>query len=332
MPLLWRLPSSRAVTFTFALIAPAALALCALPVACGGKPPAAGGEVKAAPAVDADPYALLPPGAVVVARVDARAVFTNATIGHEVSELADSFVPLGDDAGFKATRDVDGVLAATYATSEGDAASILSGRFDPDKMAHATKTKTGAAIVAEPYAGATAYHAGRKAWAPLTARTLIAGSPGGVKDVLDRIQKGKLDRWEPAWMMATLESRETPATTFAVAGDFASRPLAAAAVGAVSLPWVNGIQQVRATGVLKADRLDVDLTLGYGNAAQAQEAEGGVQKSVRMLDVLGIVLGGVRLQGFQTKLDAADLRCTFGLESQTLHALTDLAPRLLPSI
>ncbi len=326
MPHPWRLPSSRAVTFTLALIAPA---VSALPVACGGKPPAAGGEVKAAPAVDADPYTLLPPGAVAVARVDAHAVFTNAAIGHEVSELADSFVPLGDDAGFKATRDVDGVLAATYATSEGDAAAILTGRFDADKMAHATKTRSGAAIVAEPYAGATAYHAGRKAWAPLSARTLIAGSPGGVKDVLDRIQKGKLDRWEPPWMTTTLE---TPSATFAVAGDFASRPLAAAAVGAVSLPWVNGIQQVRATGVLKADRLDVDLTLGYGNAAQAQEAEGGVQKSVRMLDVLGVVLGGVRLQGFQTKVEAAELRCTFGLESQTLHALTDLAPRLLPSI
>ena len=143
--------------------------------------------------------------------------------------------------------------------------------------------------------------------------------------VLDRVAKGTLDRWEPPWMVTTLE---TPTAALALAGDFASRPLAAAAVGAVSLPWVNGIRQVRGTGALRADALDVDLTLSYGTPAQAQDAAGGVQRSVHMLDILGPVLG-LRLQGFAAKVETQDLRCSFGLDSPTMHTLLELAPKLL---
>ncbi len=293
----------------------------------GGK----GGETPGAakPAVDADPYALLPPAAVAIVRVDARAAFTNPTLGASLGAIADSLVPLGDDAGLRLSRDLDRVIAASYATSAGDVAAVLSGRFDVDKIAHATKTKAGAAVAAEPHGAYTLYHAGRAAWSPLTATTLLAGSPEGVRDALDRIARGPLDRWEPAWMTATLE---TPTATAAAVGDFASRPLAAAALGAIQLPWVAALHQVRALGTLKPDALDVSGTLTYGDAAQAQQAEESIRKSVRMLDVLGMVLGGLRLQGFDTKLDAQDVHCSFVLEAPALRALLDLAPRFLSSM
>ena len=102
--------------------------------------------------VDADPYALLPPAAVAIARVDASALLSNATVGADLAGLADSLVPLGDDAGFMAARDVQLVLVASYATSEGDVAAVLTGHFDAERIGHATKTKQSAPIVAEPTA------------------------------------------------------------------------------------------------------------------------------------------------------------------------------------
>jgi hypothetical protein len=310
----------------------ASLALLAGPIGLagcgGGKGAATGGEAKPSPA-EADPYALLPPAAVSVARFDAHAIFTSDGVGSDVAALADAFVPLGEESGFRAARDVDRVIAASYATSGGDAAAVLVGRFDVDKIAHTTKSKRGGPVVAEAHGSLTAYRSGREAWAPLTPKTLVAGTPEGVNELLDRVAKGTLDRWEPAWMMSTLE---TPTATFAIVGDFASRPLAAAAVGAVSLPWVHDIRQVRATGTLVPSALDVDVTLTYGNPDEAKNAEGGIRHSVQMLDVLGAVLGGIRVDRFDAKVDTQDLHVAFGLDQQSLRTLLNLAPRMIPTL
>lgn len=289
----------------------------------GGKGAAGPGAV--APPVDADPYALLPPAAIAIVRVDARPVFGNPAIGAQISAMADSLVPLGDDSGLRASRDVERVIVASYATSVGDVAAVLSGTFDVDKISHATKTRVGAAITTEPHGTATVYSAGRVSWTPLTPKTLIAGSHEGVGWVLDRVAKGTLDRWEPAWMMTTLE---TPSTTFAAAGDFVSRPLTAAVVGSISLPWVSALHQVKATGVLKSDALDVAATFTYGDPNQAGEADASIKKSVHMLDLLGVVVG-VRLTGFSTRVEGPDVHCSFGLDSPTMHTLLELAPKLL---
>jgi hypothetical protein len=305
-----------ALLFVFALVA-----------GCGGgggKGATAPGA--AAPPVDADPYALLPPAAIAIVRVDAKPVFANPTIGAQISTMADSLVPLGDDSGLKASRDVERVIVASYATSQGDVAAVLSGTFDVDKISHATKTRAGAAITAEPHGKGTVFSAGRVAWTPLTPRTIIAGSHEGVGWVLDRVGKGNPDRWEPPWMTTTLE---TPSTTFAAAGDFASRPLTAAVVGSISLPWVSALHQVKATGVLKQDSLDVAATFTYGDPNQAGQADDSIKKSVHMLDLLGVVVG-VRLQGFSTRVEGPDVHCSFGLDSPTMHTLLELAPKLIP--
>lgn len=302
----------------------------AVPVAlaiggCGVKGAATGGAggPKGKP-VDADPYALLPPAALAVSRVDAASLFGNPTVGADLKDLADSFVPLDDDSGFKASRDVTRVIVATYDTTGGDVAVVLSGHFDRDRIAHAIKTKAGATIGSEVHGALTEYHAGRDAWAPLTTTTLVAGTPEGVALVLDRVAKGKLDRWEAPWMMATLE---TSTAALALAADFTSRPLASASLGALGLPWVEGIRQIKGTGTLTPDSLGVDLTVSYANTGQVKDAEGGIERSVHVLDLLGPVIG-IRLQGFQTTIDGQDLHGSFTLDSQTLRSLVGIAPRL----
>jgi hypothetical protein len=298
-------------------------------VACGGggKGAQAPGEQK--PDVDGDPLVLIPPAAIVVVRADAATVFSNPAVGGELASLASSFVPLGEDAGFHVAKDVDRVVAASYATSNMDVAAVLRGRFDVDRIAHATKTQKGAPITAGTYLGIATYTSGRVAWATLSAKTLIAGSPEGVQLVIDRVAKNKLDKWEPAWMTTTLE---TATAQVAVAGDLSSTPITVATIGALNLGWVKGVKQVRALGTLDASGLTVSGTLGFADAGQASDAAGGIKQADRLLDVFGPLLGGLRLQRFDVGLDGTDVRCSFAVDAQGLRTLLALAPRFIPGM
>ncbi|HEY5243533.1 MAG TPA: hypothetical protein VIJ22_18765 [Polyangiaceae bacterium] len=72
---------SGAMHRVLALMAVAAL------VACGGKEPATPAEAKLD--LDSDPLALLPGSAVVVANLDAQAMFASTSVGPQVAGLAD---------------------------------------------------------------------------------------------------------------------------------------------------------------------------------------------------------------------------------------------------
>src|ERR1019366_9958087 len=101
------------------------LALVAL-VACGGK--ASATPVEAKLDLDSDPLALLPSWAVVVANLDAKAMFASASVGSQLAALADSLLPLGPEAGFDARRDVDRVVLGGGPSTGGDAGAIVRGR------------------------------------------------------------------------------------------------------------------------------------------------------------------------------------------------------------
>src|ERR1700689_1706458 len=73
--------------------------------------------VEQGPTVDADPLTLLPAGAFLVANVDARALLTSATLGPSAATIGTALLPLGDDAGFDAARDVDRIVVGEYGGS-----------------------------------------------------------------------------------------------------------------------------------------------------------------------------------------------------------------------
>src|SRR5579872_992517 len=193
-----------------------------LALGCGSKGPAAAGEKKID--LDSDPLALLPASAVVVASVDARGIIDGTDVGAQMAAMADRFVPLGDDTGFQSKRDVDRIVAASYAMTGADVAGIVSGRFDEAKIAAATKAKNGAPITRTMYAGRATYSAGPAVYVVLSSKTLVAGTSDGVRRVLDKIATGKIERTLPPWVVDTLQ---TQGAEFAVAGDFATQPLAA---------------------------------------------------------------------------------------------------------
>ena len=120
------MPRRSAVLLAVAILS---LALCA---ACGGKGAASGNDARAA--ADADPLALLPGSAIVLATLDVHAMYASPSVGATVASLVDSVLPLGPDAGLDPSRDVDRLVLGGYAGNQADVAVVLSGRFDVDKI------------------------------------------------------------------------------------------------------------------------------------------------------------------------------------------------------
>jgi hypothetical protein len=301
------------------------LAVCLL-LACGGKGAKAGGETKLD--LDSDPLALLPGSAVIVANLDARSLWDSTTVGPQLGTIADRLMPLGDDAGFEAKRDVDRVVLASYATGGVDVAAIVSGHFDEAKIEGATKTKSGATVTKTMYAERATYAAGGAVWTVLTAKTVVAGTSDAVRRVLDKLKTGKIERAEPPWVIETLQ---TPGAEIAVAGDFASQPLAAASIGAVRLPWLEGLHVARVIGNFQKPGMNVAATLTYGDAQQASSAADGVRTVTGWVKLLGPFLGGVSLQNLDVQTAGTDMKCKFAVDDQTLSNLLALAPRFLPA-
>jgi hypothetical protein len=295
-------------------------------LACGGKGAAAG---RSGPDLDSDPYALLPAGAIAILHVDAHGLFSSASVGSDLAAAFDPLVPLASDSGFVASRDVDSVVVGMYSTSNADVAAIISGRFDTDKMSHASAARSGSPIVAGTHGHFSTSTSGKIVWCVLTPKTIVAGTTEGVGLVLDRIEKGQLDRALPAWAVTTLQ---TPGAELALVADFTSQPIASAAIGSVQLPWLTGLRVARIVGNLGSPGLDVAGTLTYAEADQAQNAVSGLKSADRLLSIVGPLLGGLKLENLEVTSEDKDLRCKFGVDTQGLRSLVALAPRLVPGL
>ena len=292
-------------------------------VSCGK-----GADAPSSPSLDldSDPYSLLPGSPVAVANLDAKAMFASQGVGAQMATLATKLVPVGDDAGFVASRDVDRVVAGFYATSGADMAAILSGRFDPDKIAAAAAARGSASLTPGSYAGRKTYATQGGLFCVLTAKTVVAGSGDGVRRVLDRIAGGKLDRAVTPWMTDTLDTKGAEA---AFAADFASQPIAAASMGQVNVPWLKGMRAARVLGDFQNPGLNVAATLTYGAPDEAQSAADGMRMVDGWLKLLGPLLGGVQLQNLDVKTSGNDMSCKFAVDDGTLKALLGLVPRFL---
>jgi hypothetical protein len=302
------------------LFAVSILALC-LFVACG-KGASSSNDAKAT--ADADPLALLPGSAIVVASVDVHAMYTSPTIGATVASLVDSFLPLGPDAGFDPSRDVDRLVLGSYAGNQADVAVVLSGRFDVDKIAASTRTKTGTSFVKGTYAGFGTSTAGGVTVAPLTAKTIVAGTTDRVHTVLDRLGQGPLQRAMPPWAAETLG---TPNARFAIAADFATQPIASATIGAINVGWLKGLQVVRAIGDFQEPGVNVAATLTYGDPGSAQSATDGIHLIDSWQKLLAPMLLGAKVDNLQVGNNGNDVSCKFAVDGGSFRALLTLASR-----
>ena len=219
--------------------------------------------------IDADPLALLPGSATVIATVDARAFYASGSLGAELAALSEQLVPIGDEAGFKASRDVDRVVVGTYSSEGLDLAAVVSGRFDEAKIRQAaeahTQTRAGGLIAASQYAGHSVYTVNDVGFAILTPKTALAGTQTGIRRALDRVHDGKVKREVAPWAQSTIDTPNAAAT---VTADFA-QPIATAAVGAFPLPWAKGLNRIRMVADFKPPGTHVAGTITYADAPSA---------------------------------------------------------------
>jgi hypothetical protein len=293
-------------------------------VACGGN--GAKSPADTSSDLDADPVALLPSSAFLLASVETKALFASPGVGSEVAALAAALLPMGPDAGFDAKRDVDRIVLGAYASAGVEVAAVVSGRFDPAKIAVAAEAHGGDAVVRGTYGGRVTYTVGPAMYCVLTQKTVVAGTVDGVRRLLERLHDKKVERAIPPWAEETLA---TPRADLALAADFTSQPLVAAALGSLPLPWLSGTHAVRVIGNFAPPGMNVAATLSYDDALQATNAADGVRTVDGWLKVVGPLLGGLSLQNLDVATDGKDMKCKFSLDEQTLGNLLAFASRLL---
>ncbi len=312
--------ATRALSFSLLLILVSVFA-----VACGGKD----GEGPKTPKGDNgmdDALALLPGNAIAVGTVDARAFFGSSTFGADVSKMVEKYLPIGQEAGFQASRDVDRVTFASYSYQGVDAAAVVIGRFDEAKIktvaAQHTPTKGGGYLVASQYAGRDVYTMNNIGFTLLSGTRAIAGTESGIRRVLERIKDGRVKRDIAKWMLDTVE---TSGAAVAVAGDFATQPMPAEALRQVPVPFVQTLKTLRVLVSFKEPGMQVAGSLGYADATAAGTAAEQVRQTANLTKWLSLV--GIKVQNVDVKTEQSDVQVKLEIDDQSLRQLLSAAPQ-----
>ena len=294
--------------------------------ACADKntatPSTASGEVS----LD-DALALLPGNAIGAGTVDARAFFGSQTFGADLAKLVEKYLPIGAEAGFQASRDVDRVTFATYSYQGLDVAAIVIGRFDSAKIkafaAAQTPTKSGAPIVASQYAGRDVYTVSNVGFTLLSDTRAVVGTEQGIRRVLERIKDKRVKRDLAPWMIATIE---TPGAALAAAGDFGTQPLPPEAQKQIPLPFMTGLKAARVVATFK-DGVQIAGSLTYPEAASAETASQSVKQTANLTKWLAVF--GIKVNNIDIKVDKADVQFSLGIDDQSLRQLLVALPQWL---
>src|SRR5262249_29139257 len=143
--------------------------------------------------------------------------------------LAAKYIPIGQEAGFVAQRDLRSMVGGVYSLAGADAVAVAQGDFRPDLIQaaadrHAT-TALGVPLVHSKYAGNDVYTAGNVGFTVVTAHTLLVGNETGMRRALDRIRDGRVRREVPDWMTKLMDN---PQASMLLAGDLTNQPHVAA--------------------------------------------------------------------------------------------------------
>lgn len=274
-----------------------------------------------------DSLALLPGNAIGAGTVDARAFFGSQTFGADLAKLVEKYVPIGAEAGFQASRDVDRVTFATYSYQGLDVAAIVVGRFDGAKIrqvaAAQTPTKSGAPLVTSQYAGRDVYTVSNIGFTLLSDTRAIVGTEQGIRRVLERIKDRRVKRDIAQWMITTIE---TPGAALAVAGDFATQPMPAEASRQIPMPFMQGLKAVRVVATFK-EGVQIAGSLTYPDAAAAETASASVKQTANLSKWLAVL--GVKVQNIDIKVDKTDVQVSLGVDDQSLRQLLASLPQWL---
>jgi hypothetical protein len=192
-----------------------AVALCAPLLGCASSQEriemAGGGRRVSAEQIEADPWGLLPGGALLWMDLELPALL-QAEYGPPLLEQTLESLPLSRGRGIDFGKDVTRVRAGLYASQTGDLAAILEGRFDPKAVeslvAADPVTKGGEKIEHSQFAGFDVLHAGAWSMAFVTEHFVAVGTGIGVRRVLERVEEGRVRRALPAWFDKMLSEQK----------------------------------------------------------------------------------------------------------------------------
>jgi hypothetical protein len=274
-----------------------------------------------------DALALLPGNAIAVGTVDARAFFGSQTFGADLAKLVEKYIPIGDEAGFKASRDVDRITWASYSYQGIDVAAIVIGKFDESKIktaaANHTATKSGGTIVASQYAGRDVYTVSNVGFTILAPERAIAGTEQGIRRVLDRIKDKRVKRDITPWMIQTVE---TSGAAAAAAVDLATTPLPPDLARQIPLPFMQNLKAARAVATFD-NGVQIAGSLTYPDESAAQTASASVKQAQSFSKLLALV--GVNVKRFDVDVQKADVQVKIGVDDQSLRQLLATIPQWL---
>jgi hypothetical protein len=284
--------------------------------------------------IDGDAIALLPASPALVASFDARAFYTSGS-GQTVGPLVDMLLPVGNESGFVASRDVDRVTLGVYLAQGADVAAVVVGRFDAAKIDQAAQshapTRSGGFIAQSQYTGHTLYTTSDAGFTILTPRTALAGTQTGIKRALDRIQDRHLQREVPKWMTDALE---TQGASLAVAGDFAGQQVSQLTAMApwLSGPWINGLHQVRILGDFRDPGLNVAGTLTYADPQTAQLAAASLRTVGTAASFASALSSMVpQLRGLNITVADTNVQAKFAVDDQSMRRMMQTLSQPRPS-
>lgn len=294
-------------------------------VACGGKQEAAKAP-EAEQKLD-DALALLPGSAIAIGTVDGRAFFGSQTFGAELGRLVEKNMPIGQEAGFQWSRDVDRVTWGSYSYQGLDVAAVVIGRFDEAKIkavvTNGTPTKSGGLLVASQYAGRDVYTVSNVGFTLVSPTMAIAGTESGIRRVLERIRDKRVKRDAAPWMIQTIE---TPGAAAAVAADFASQPIPQEAARQMPVPWLKDLKAIRAVATFN-NGVQLAGSMTFPDDPAAQTASRSVRQAASMTKWIALL--GIRINTFDVAVEKSDVQVKIAVDDGSLRALIAHAPTWL---
>ncbi len=309
--------------------------LIAITLGCGGskdvKSPTEVKGVSSTDAIDADPVVLLPSAPVLVGTFDVRGMVDQKGSGAQLATLLEQTFPIGAEASFSVSRDVDRVTFASYQTQGLDVVAVLSGRFDADKLAQAAKahtpTKGGGLIVESTYTDRTLYTVDNIGFTVMSPKTVLCGTENAMRRALERVKDGRLKRAFFPWVMETLD---TKGAAFAIVADLANQPVQPVSLGFVAITFVQGLKAARVLGDFQPPGLHVAGTATYDTEDNANAGAQNMTKLGGMANAFAKMSANVpQLRDLKIEPKKTDIQVSFAVDDASLRDfLTKTAPQL----
>ncbi len=270
--------------------------------------------------IDADPWALLPSGAMTWMSLGAAELF-RASFGPQVSALLNRTLPIPRQSGFEPARDIDSLALGVYSMAGIDLAGIARGRFDAAAFEQAASapgaaTPTGRPVTRTLYAGRTLYLSDGNGLSVLTPSTLAFGDETGIRRVLDRIEEGRVARSIPSWFEQLLTQQQAP---FVWGSDLEANPLSKAARH--EMAFLDNLRAVRLLGNFAEPGLNFAGTLTYEDEAAAERGARTLLSTADSLRSYAFVMALLGVAQPLRRLDAAPQ----GKEAQVVAEVDGLA-------